>query len=354
MSQPAAFTASTSDAGAALFFSPRAKKAMVVRSSRLRHRGASCAATSLSFQRCTVVDDHDAAFTTEGERGERVRRRGGGRLVALEELEFCTGALREPTEVGAALGEFAVVVAVEQVGGVEGGPRLHGNGRAVRLLDADDRRWRDPPPPGPAFRVERLPARRVGARRPGMRSITDASAASSTRRPGSHRAHARHIDHAGTVAHTSADHGAEVLCGAADLADLAAGISPPIRLGQPLNRSSARSCGTTPAARRRPAGWSGGGRGLRRRRHRGHTPGHHSLWRERDRVLIAGDALLAGRLGCAPACSRRRRSISPSPTTAVGRSSDLRSCAPRSSRSGMVRARHGCRPQLSALAAALR
>src|ERR1700712_2787851 len=52
-----------------------------------------------------------------------------------------------------------------------------------------------------------------------------------------------HIDHAGTVAALSATHGCEVLCGTADLADLAAGVSPPIALGRalvPLQRAFVR------------------------------------------------------------------------------------------------------------------
>ena len=100
-----------------------------------------------------------------------------------------------------------------------------------------------------------------------------------------------HIDHAGSVARLSAEHGAEVLCGAADLADLAAGVSPPIRLGQlsiPIQRAVVRYRGL------RASGLSDGdevGAGFVAVATRGHTPGHHSLWRESDRVLIAGDAL---------------------------------------------------------------
>ena len=100
-----------------------------------------------------------------------------------------------------------------------------------------------------------------------------------------------HIDHAGTVARLSAEHGAEVLCGTADLADLAAGVSPPIRLGQPLNpiqRALVRYRGLRASPLR---DGDEVGAGFVAVATRGHTPGHHSLWRERDRVLIAGDAL---------------------------------------------------------------
>lgn len=100
-----------------------------------------------------------------------------------------------------------------------------------------------------------------------------------------------HVDHAGTVAALSAKFGAEVRCGAADLADLAAGISPPLALGRPLvplQRAVVRYRGL------RANALDDGeevGHGFVAIATRGHTPGHHSLWRESDRVLIAGDAL---------------------------------------------------------------
>lgn len=100
-----------------------------------------------------------------------------------------------------------------------------------------------------------------------------------------------HIDHAGSVNRLATDYGAEVLCGAADLADLARGISPPIRLGQPLvpvQRALVRFRGLRASALRDGDEVGGGFVAVATR---GHTPGHHSLWRERDRVLIAGDAL---------------------------------------------------------------
>ncbi|MDO9355833.1 MAG: MBL fold metallo-hydrolase [Solirubrobacteraceae bacterium] len=100
-----------------------------------------------------------------------------------------------------------------------------------------------------------------------------------------------HVDHAGTVAALSAKFGCEVLCGTADLADLAAGISPPIRLGRPMipvQRALVRYRGL------RSSALDDGdevGAGFVAVGTRGHSPGHHALWRERDGVLIAGDAL---------------------------------------------------------------
>lgn len=100
-----------------------------------------------------------------------------------------------------------------------------------------------------------------------------------------------HIDHAGTVAVLSAERGCEVLCGTADLGDLAAGVSPPIRLGRamiPVQRTLIRYRGL------RASPLHDGddvGSGFVAIETRGHSPGHHSLWRERDGVLIAGDAL---------------------------------------------------------------
>lgn len=101
-----------------------------------------------------------------------------------------------------------------------------------------------------------------------------------------------HVDHAGTVAALSAKYGAEVRCGAADLADLAAGVSPPLALGRPLvplQRAIVRYRGL------RATALEDGdevGHGFVAIATRGHTPGHHSLWRAEDRVLIAGDALV--------------------------------------------------------------
>lgn len=100
-----------------------------------------------------------------------------------------------------------------------------------------------------------------------------------------------HVDHAGTVAGVSAEKGAEVLCGTADLADLAAGVSPPIALGRPLvpvQRALVRYRGLRASPLKDGDDVGGGFVAVATR---GHSPGHHSLWRERDGVLIAGDAL---------------------------------------------------------------
>ncbi len=101
-----------------------------------------------------------------------------------------------------------------------------------------------------------------------------------------------HVDHAGTVAGVSAEKGAEVLCGAADLADLAAGVSPPIKLGRPLipvQRAFVRYRGLRASPLEDGQDIGGGFVAVQTR---GHSPGHHSLWRERDGVLITGDALM--------------------------------------------------------------
>lgn len=100
-----------------------------------------------------------------------------------------------------------------------------------------------------------------------------------------------HADHAGTVAALSAEYGCEVQCGAADLADLAAGISPPIRLGRvmvPVQRAFVRYRGLRASPLR---DGDDVGAGFVAVQTRGHSPGHFSLWRESDGVLIAGDAL---------------------------------------------------------------
>lgn len=101
-----------------------------------------------------------------------------------------------------------------------------------------------------------------------------------------------HVDHAGTVAGVSAEKGAEVLCGTADLADLAAGVSPPIKLGRamiPVQRALVRYRGLRASPLQDGDEVGGGFVAIQTR---GHSPGHHSLWRERDGVLIAGDALI--------------------------------------------------------------
>jgi hydroxyacylglutathione hydrolase len=164
-----------------------------------------------------------------------------------------------------------------------------------------------------------------------------------------------HIDHAGTVAHTSADHGAEVLCGTADLADLAAGVSPPIRLGQvfnPIQRAIVRYRPLRASALR---DGDEVGAGFVAVETRGHTPGHHSLWRESDRVLIAGDALFG-------VSTRLRTGVYPPPKMDQPEPENCRRAIQRLAelRPDVIAFGHGpplvidAAHQLSALAAALR
>ncbi|MBC8135742.1 MAG: MBL fold metallo-hydrolase [Fibrella sp.] len=47
----------------------------------------------------------------------------------------------------------------------------------------------------------------------------------------------------------------------------------------------------------------------------GHTPGHVSLWRERDAVLVAGDAIATVSLETLPALLSRHSNVSPPPAT---------------------------------------
>lgn len=164
-----------------------------------------------------------------------------------------------------------------------------------------------------------------------------------------------HIDHAGTVAHTSADHGAEVLCGTADLADLAAGISPPIRLGQPLGPVQRALVRYRPVRASALRDGDEVGAGFVAVDTRGHTPGHHSLWRERDRVLIAGDALFG-------VSSRLRTGVFPPPKVDQPEPENCRRAIARLAelRPDVIAFGHGpplmsdAAHQLSALSAALR
>jgi glyoxylase-like metal-dependent hydrolase (beta-lactamase superfamily II) len=97
---------------------------------------------------------------------------------------------------------------------------------------------------------------------------------------------ARHV-----LTHPHLDH-AGVACGAADLADLRAGRSPELALRswlQPLSRALGRF---TPVAGTAFADGETVGPGFVVVPTPGHTPGHISLWRAADRVLIAGDALM--------------------------------------------------------------
>jgi hydroxyacylglutathione hydrolase len=102
-----------------------------------------------------------------------------------------------------------------------------------------------------------------------------------------------HLDHAGGSAHVCRALGLEgAACGGADLADLRAGRSPDLALRprlQPLSRALGRF---TPVAGTELADGETVGPGFVVVPTPGHTPGHVSLWRAADRVLIAGDAVM--------------------------------------------------------------
>ncbi|WP_320669715.1 MBL fold metallo-hydrolase [Patulibacter defluvii] len=101
-----------------------------------------------------------------------------------------------------------------------------------------------------------------------------------------------HVDHAGGSRVVADARHVPVACGAGDLDDLRAGRSPDIVLPapvQPLARRIARYRAlpqATALAEDEPVG-----PGFRVVPTPGHTAGHLSLWRESDRLLIAGDAL---------------------------------------------------------------
>jgi hydroxyacylglutathione hydrolase len=102
-----------------------------------------------------------------------------------------------------------------------------------------------------------------------------------------------HLDHAGGSARVCRAFGLEgAACGGPDLADLRAGRSPELALRprlQPLSRALGRF---TPVAGSELADGETVGSGFVVVPTPGHTPGHVSLWRAVDRVLIAGDALM--------------------------------------------------------------
>ena len=102
-----------------------------------------------------------------------------------------------------------------------------------------------------------------------------------------------HLDHAGGSAHVCQAFGFDgAACGSLDLADLRAGRSPELALRprlQPLSRLIGRY---TPVQATALADGDTVGHGFVVVPSPGHTPGHISLWRPADRVLIAGDALM--------------------------------------------------------------
>jgi hydroxyacylglutathione hydrolase len=102
-----------------------------------------------------------------------------------------------------------------------------------------------------------------------------------------------HLDHAGGSARVCRAFGLQgAACGSLDLADLRAGRSPELALRprlQPLSRALGRF---TPVEGVALVDGETVGDGFVVVPSPGHTPGHVSLWRAADRVLIAGDALM--------------------------------------------------------------
>ncbi len=102
-----------------------------------------------------------------------------------------------------------------------------------------------------------------------------------------------HLDHAGGSARVCRALGLEgAACAGADLADLRAGRSPDLAL-RPRLQSLSRALGRfTPVAATELADGETVGPGFVVVPTPGHTPGHVSLWRAANRVLIAGDAVM--------------------------------------------------------------
>jgi hydroxyacylglutathione hydrolase len=102
-----------------------------------------------------------------------------------------------------------------------------------------------------------------------------------------------HLDHAGGSAHVCRTFGLEgAACGSLDLADLQAGRSPELAL-RPRLRPLGRALGRyTPVEATALTDGETVGHGFVVVPSPGHTPGHISLWRATDGVLIAGDALM--------------------------------------------------------------
>jgi hydroxyacylglutathione hydrolase len=136
-----------------------------------------------------------------------------------------------------------------------------------------------------------------------------------------------HLDHAGGSAHVCRAFGLDgAACGSLDLADLRAGRSPDLALRprlQPLSRAIGRYA---PVQATALAEGETVGHGFVVVPTPGHTPGHLSLWRAADRVLIAGDALM----GLSPLSGRPDLRLPPrfdQPDPAAVRASALRLAA---------------------------
>jgi hydroxyacylglutathione hydrolase len=137
-----------------------------------------------------------------------------------------------------------------------------------------------------------------------------------------------HMDHAGGSAHVCRTFDlAGAACGSLDLADLRAGRSPELAL-RPRLRPLGRALGRFTPVREATALADGEtvGHGFVVVPSPGHTPGHISLWRAADRVLIAGDALM----GMHPLSGRPELRLPPrfdQPDPAAARASALRLAA---------------------------
>jgi hydroxyacylglutathione hydrolase len=136
-----------------------------------------------------------------------------------------------------------------------------------------------------------------------------------------------HLDHAGGSAHVCQAFGLDgAACGSLDLADLRAGRSPDLAL-RPRLQALSRAIGRyAPVQATALADGDTVGHGFVVVPTPGHTPGHLSLWRAADRVLIAGDALM----GLSPLSGRPDLRLPPrfdQPDPAAVRASALRLAA---------------------------
>ena len=122
-SPPAFLTAATSFAGALTRPSSRAKKLTVVSGGMAASTGASVASTSASFQRSTPSTIRNRRPMAKVIALSASATASGRRVVALEDLEAAAARLRlgHRAQARAALADAAVIVAVDQVGGLEGG-----------------------------------------------------------------------------------------------------------------------------------------------------------------------------------------------------------------------------------------
>ena len=172
-SPPAASTAAASFGDALARPSSRAKKATVVSGAIAGQGGHEVRLDLLLLEALGAVDDEEPPPHGEGHRAQRQRDLLGGRGVALEDLDAAGPglALGQRAQAAAALGQAAVVVAVEQVG------RLEGRHAAESRRPA----WTRIPPAG-AARRRRSPRGRSGGRPRRRRAGRRASPAPGARR----------------------------------------------------------------------------------------------------------------------------------------------------------------------------